>query len=57
MSVGVTSFSNDDSVSSNATKNSAHLRHFIDLVHKFQNSYFKEHPWKAAKGFYKKHIV
>ena len=21
---------------------------FIDQVHKFQNSYFKEYPWKAA---------
>ena len=29
---------------------------FIDQVHKFQNSDFKEYPWKAVNCFTKKHV-
>ena len=58
MFVVVTSFSNDDRACHPALlKTVPTIDILIDQVHKFQNSYFKEHPWKAAKGFYKKHIV
>ena len=30
---------------------------FIDQVHKFQNSCFKEYPWKAATGLQKARIL
>ena len=49
MSVVVTSFSNDDKACHLALlKTVPTIDILIDQVHKFQNSYFKEHPWKAA---------
>ena len=49
MSVVVTSFINDDiACHSTLLKTASTIDILIDQVHKFQNSYFKEHPWKAA---------
>ena len=49
MSVMVTSFINDD-IACHPTllKTVSTIDILIDQVHKFQNSYFKEHPWNAA---------
>ena len=45
----VTSFSNDDRASSpTLIKTVPTTEILIDQVHNFQNSYFKEHPRKAA---------
>ena len=52
-----TSFSNDESVGAPTlliTVSNTDI--LIDQIHKFQNSYFKEHLWKLPL-FYKKHIV
>ena len=49
MSVVVTSFSNDDRVfHSTLLKTVSTIDILIDQVRKFQNSCFKEQPWKAA---------
>ena len=49
MSVVVTSFSNDDrACHATLLKTVPTIDILIDEVHKFQNSYFKEHPCKAA---------
>ena len=57
MSVVETNFSNDESACTPTllkTVSTADI--LIDQVHKFQNSYFKEHLWKLLL-FYKKLIV
>ena len=57
MSVVVTNFINDDiACHSTLLKTASTIDILIDQVHKFQNSYFKEHLWKLLL-FYKKHIV
>ena len=57
MSVVVTSFSNDDRACHPALlKAVPTIDILIDQVHKFQNSYFKEHRERLLL-FYKKHIV
>ena len=49
ISVVVTSFSNDDRACHPAPlKTVPTIDILIDHFHKFQNSFFKEHPWKAA---------
>ena len=49
MSVVVTSFSNDDIECRPALlKTVSIIDILIYQVHKFQNSYFKEHLWKGA---------
>ena len=49
MSMVVTSFSNDDrACSPTPIKTVSTTEILIDQVHKFQNSYFKEHPRKTA---------
>ena len=49
MSVVVTSFINDDrACRPRLLKTESTIDILIDQIHKFQNSYFKEHPWKAA---------
>ena len=49
MSVALTSFSNDERACyPTLLKTVSPIEIFIDQVHKFQNSFFKEHPWKAA---------
>ena len=49
MSLVVTSFSNDDrAYHPTLLKIVSTIDILIDQVHKFQNSYFKEHLWKAA---------
>ena len=49
MSIVVTSFSNDGrAYRPTLLKTVSSIDILIDQVHKFQNSYFKEHPWKAA---------
>ena len=49
MSVVVTSFSNDDrACHPKLLKTVPAIEILIDQVHKFQNSYFKEHPRKTA---------
>ena len=57
MSVVKTSFSKDESACAPTllkTVSTADI--LIDQIHKFQNSYFKEHLWNLLL-FYKKHIV
>ena len=49
MSVVDTSFSKDESACApSLLKTASTTDILIDQVHKFQNSYFKEHLWKAA---------
>ena len=49
MPVEVTSFINDDrACHSTLLKTVSSIDILIDQVQKFQKSYFKEHPWKAA---------
>ena len=49
MSVVVTSFCNDESAGPTALlKTESATDVLIEQIHKFQNSYFKEHLWKAA---------
>ena len=55
--VVVTSFSNDESACGPTSLKTVSTTDIsIDQVHKFQNSYFNEHPWKLLL-FYKKYIV
>ena len=57
MSVLETSFSKDESACGPSLLKAVSTTDIlIDQVHKFQNSYFKEHLWKLLL-FYKKHIV
>ena len=57
MSLPETSFSKDESAFASALlKTVSTTDILIDQVHKFQNSYFKEHLGKLLL-FYKKHIV
>ena len=49
MSVVVTNFSNDDrACHPTLLKTVSTIDILIEQVHIFHNSYFKEHPWKAA---------
>ena len=49
MSVVVTSFSNGDrACRTTQLKTVSTIDILINKVHKFQNSYFKKHPWTAA---------
>ena len=49
MSVAVTSFTNDESARPPMLlKTESTTLILIEQVHKFQNSYFKEHLWEAA---------
>ena len=49
MSVVVTSFKNDENARPpTPLKTGTTTDILIDQVHTFQNSYFKEHMWKAA---------
>ena len=49
MSVVVTSFKNDENARPpTPLKIGTTIDILIDQVHTFQNSYFKEHMWKAA---------
>ena len=53
----VTSFSNDENACGpTLLKTVSSTDILIDQIHKFQNSYFKEHLWKLLL-FYKKYIV
>ena len=56
MSLVVISFSNDESACGPTLLKTVSTDIFIDKVHKFQNSYFKEHLWKLLL-FYKKYII
>ena len=57
MPVVVASFSNDESAWGPALlKTVPTTGILIDQIHKFQNSYFKEHLWKLLL-FYEKYIV
>ena len=57
MSVVGTSFSKDKSACApTLLKTVPTTDILINQVHKFQNSYFKEHLWKLLL-FYKKHII
>ena len=53
MSVVVTNFKNDVL---DATKAVTTTDILIDQVHTFQNSYFKEHMWKAATVLQKAYL-
>ena len=53
MSVVVTNFKNDVL---DATKSVTTTDILIDQVHTFQNSYFKEHMWKAATVLQKAYL-
>ena len=56
MSVLVTSFSNDETVRPlMLLKTESTTKILIDQVHKFLNSYFKEHLWKAVL-FWKNYV-
>ena len=57
MSVVETSFSKDENACAPTLLKAVPTTDIlINQVHKFQNSYFKEHLWKLLL-FYKKHIV